>query len=88
MHCALEHQTVTLQVIKLLHEAGADITKDINSGQSVLQIYLKNHALSDRSVVFYLLRIGASYSMLDEYYFYKIRALILPALIAERMLVL
>jgi hypothetical protein len=72
----------------MLVDAGVDIKKELNTGQSVLQIYLKNHAMGDRSVVKYLIRTGAAYHMLGEYYFYKIRSLIMPALIADRMLIL
>lgn len=54
-------------------------------GTSVLQLYLKHHAMGDRAIIYYLIRVGASYSMLEEYYFYKIRSMILPALIEDRV---
>ena len=65
----------------MLTDAGTDATNT-----DVLQVYLKNHARQDKEIVKYLIRVGASCSILNEYYFYKVRALLVPALIADQIL--
>ena len=40
--------------------------------QSVLELYLKHHAIGDQKVIRYLIYAGSRYSNLNEYYFYKI----------------